>query len=236
MITSVISQTYKSWELIIVDDCSTDNSLKIIKKYAKIDNRIKLIKLKKNSGPAVARNKGIKVSKGRYMAFLDSDDFWEMDFLKKSLNCIRNKAFIYSCYNRVSKEGYKIDTSTIIPIATYKNLLKGSPVSCLTAFIDTSKTGKKFFPYKKNREDLAYWLLLLEKCKVAYGYEFCEANYRVHSNSSSSNKFKMALFTWKDYNNNDKLSLFSKIFYFSAYILNGSWLFLKVKFAKIKFK
>ena len=97
-IESVLSQTYKNWEMIIVDDCSPDNSNEIIEKYLRNDSRIKLIKLEKNSGPAVARNRAIKEAKGRYITFLDADDLWKSNFLQKSINFINTKkvALVFS--------------------------------------------------------------------------------------------------------------------------------------------
>ena len=111
MMNSVINQSYENWELIIIDDFSTDNSINIINKYLNQYNRIKLIKLNNRSGPAYARNEGIKLAKGRYITFLDADDFWGRNFLKYSLDSIKNHAFIYSHYNRINESGkliYKI--------------------------------------------------------------------------------------------------------------------------------
>ena len=138
MISSVISQTYTDWQLIIVDDCSTDNSVKVIEKFLKLDHRIKLIKLKKNKGQAFARNKAINVAKGRYITFLDSDDYWDIKFLEYSLHFIKQHSFIYSSYNRVNENGTYIDTIKSIPKVNLSRVLKGTPISCLSAFIDTS--------------------------------------------------------------------------------------------------
>ena len=103
MISSIVSQTFSSWELIVVDDCSTDKSINVIKKFLKKDNRIKFFKLDKNMGAAYARNKAISLAVGRYITFLDSDDYWEENFLKYSIEKVKNYPFIYSSYNRVNK-------------------------------------------------------------------------------------------------------------------------------------
>lgn len=234
MMHSVVSQTYKNWELIIVDDCSTDNSLIIIGKYLVKYEKIKLIKLNKRSGAAFARNKAIEFARGRYLAFLDSDDYWERNFLKYSLECIKGHEFIYSSYNRVNKNRELIDKSDIIQLATKDEVLKGTPISCLTAFIDTKKIGKFFFPLNANREDLAYWILLLDKCNCAYGFNFCEANYRLHKNSSSANKIKMAFLTAEDYFTKYNLNLFQFVFFFSNYALNGILKTIKRSLKKLK--
>ncbi len=229
MLNSVVSQTYNNWELIIVDDYSTDGSVEIINKYLSNDKRIRLIKLEKRLGAAYARNTAIKVSNGRYLTFLDSDDYWGHNFLQYSLESIKDKHFIYSSYNRVSETGNIINTSKIVPLVTINKLLKGTPISCLTAFIDTKKFGKKFFPLNVNREDLAYWILLLNDFKLAHGFNFCEANYRLHKQSSSAKKIKMAILTWEDYISKFNLSFVKAIFFFICYALNGIYNFIKLK-------
>lgn len=230
MLKSVINQTYINWELIIVDDCSTDKSVNVISKYLSLEPRIKLIKLKKRVGAAHARNKAIEAANGRYLAFLDSDDYWGDNFLKYSLESIKDNKFIYSRYNRVSETGKIINKSDVIPIVSVHKILKGTPISCLTAVIDIKKFGKKFFPINTNREDLSYWISLLDDYEVAYGFNFCEANYRLHKNSSSAKKIKMAIFTFEDYCNKYNLSIIKAIFYFCCYAFNGLLNFLKLKF------
>ena len=229
MINSVISQSYKSWELIIVDDYSTDNSINIINKYLNLDARIKLIKLKNKSGPAFARNKGINLAKGGYITFLDADDYWGKNFLKYSLESINNHVFIYSNYNFVNQNGKFIHKTTIVSKVNKNKILKGTPISCLTAFININKIGKKFFPLNSFREDIAYWTLILRDCDSAYGFNFCEAYYRKHKDTRSSNKLKMAIMTWKDYRNYHKLSFIKCLYFFSNYALQGIYKFLLFK-------
>jgi len=233
MINSVIQQTYKNWELIIIDDDSKDNSIKIINKYILEDARIKLIKLNKRSRQAYARNQGIKLSKGRYLTFLDADDYWGKNFLKYSLKSIKNHEFIYSNYFRINEKGKLLDEIKTIPKVNFSGILKGTPISCLTAFIDIKKLGKKFFPTNVNREDIAYWLLLLNDHNQAYGFNFCEAYYRYRNNSSSSNKIKMAIQTWQDYRNSYNLSYMKSLYYFLHYTVNGSKKFSRFFLLKI---
>ena len=229
MINSVINQSYENWELIIIDDFSTDNSINIINKYLSQYDRIKLIKSNNRSGPAFARNEGIKLAKGGYITFLDADDYWGKNFLKYSLDSIKNHTFIYSNYNRVNQDGKFIDKIKIVPKVDRNKILKGTPISCLTAFIDVNKIGKKFFPLNTFREDISFWTLILKDCNFAYGFNFCEAFYRNHKNSSSSNKLKMAIMTWKDYRNNHGLPLLKSLYFFSHYALNGIFKFLLFK-------
>jgi teichuronic acid biosynthesis glycosyltransferase TuaG len=221
MISSVISQTYKNWELIIVDDFSNDDSVKIVKKFLNQCPRIKLLRLSKRSGTASARNEGINFAEGRYLTFLDADDYWGDNFLKYSVKNINNNSFIYSDLNFVDEAGKFIDKISSIPKVNYNGILKGTPISCLTAFIDLKKIGKKLFPVNTYREDIAYWLLLLKDCKEARGFSFCEANYRYRKDSSSANKFKMAFQTWQDYRNQYNLSFIKALYFFSFYAFNG---------------
>ena len=229
MINSVINQSYENWELIIIDDFSTDNSINIINKYLSQYDWIKLIKSNNRSGPAFARNEGIKLAKGGYITFLDADDYWGKNFLKYSLDSIKNHTFIYSNYNRVNQDGKFIDKIKIVPKVDRNKILKGTPISCLTAFIDVNKIGKKFFPLNTFREDISFWTLILKDCNFAYGFNFCEAFYRNHKNSSSSNKLKMAIMTWKDYRNYHGLPLLKSLYFFSHYALNGIFKFLLFK-------
>ena len=222
MISSALSQTYRDWELIIVDDFSDDNSVKIVKKFLNQDSRIKLLRLNKRSGPALARNKGINFAEGRYLTFLDADDYWGNNFLKYSIENIKDNLFIYSDLNFVDEAGKFINKVAAIPKVDYDGILKGTPISCLTAFIDLKKFGKKLFPLNTYREDIAYWLLLLKDFNEARGFNFCEANYRYRKGSSSSNKVKMAFQTWQDYRNQHNLSFLKSLYFFSHYAFNGS--------------
>lgn len=231
MLSSVISQTYTNWELIVVDDHSSDETAIIVEKFLKKDKRLKLIKLSKQSGPAYARNVAIKAAQGRYLTFLDSDDYWNENFLKYSLSSIKKHSFVYSGYNRISEDGKFINKSNVISVVTRSILLKGTPISCLTAFIDIKKLGKKYFPLEVFREDLGFWLSLIYDCKSAHGFNFYEANYRIHNNSSSSKKIKMAILTWKDYSRRFNLSLFEAFFFYVCYALNGLVNLIKLKFS-----
>ena len=231
-IESVISQSFINWELIIVDDCSTDNSVDLIESLIFKESRIKLVKLTKNQGAAFARNTGIVLSTGRYLTFIDSDDFWEKDFLLYSLNFCKthNRGFIFSGYKKVDLSGNVFEYFGVPIKINYKELLKGTPISCLTAFIDTNIIGKHLMPTNTLREDFAYWLKLLKICEFAYGADFCLANYRVHSLSSSSNKFKMAWHNWKLYRDVENLSYFSSIYYFFHYSFRSV---LRLKFPNL---
>lgn len=214
-IKSVQNQTHVNWEMLITDDGSTDNSVKIIKELIKKDKRIKLF-LIDNSGPAVARNNSINIAKGSYLAFLDSDDLWFPEFLKISLHKIKNsEGFIFSSYQRVHEKTLKpIYKDFIVPKkVTYSDILKSNSISCLTAFIDIKKLGKETMPNISYRQDMGLWLKYLKKVKYAYGNFEVLASYRIRKGSLSRNKKQLLKPQWNFYRKTEKLSLLETIYY-----------------------
>jgi len=222
-IESVLSQTYQNWEMIIVDDCSPDNSNEIIDEYCKKDSRIKLIKLEKNSGPAVARNRAIKEVKGRYIAFLDADDLWKPEKLEKQLLFMKENdlAFTYSSYDLIDKDSNEIGTVITKETITYEDMLKTCSIGCLTAIYDTEKLGKVYMPLIRKRQDYGLWLKILKKIGKTKGILEPLAIYRIRKDSVSSNKFKAAQYEWRIYREVEKLSFFKSIYYFIHYTYNG---------------
>ena len=215
-IYSVLSQTYKNWEMIIIDDVSPDKSNKIIKEYIKQDSRIKLIKLEKNSGPAVARNRAIKEAKGRYIAFLDADDLWMTEKLEKQLAFMQEKdcALSYTAYETMSEDGRKLNTTINPPKElTYKELLKSNRIGCLTAMYDTEKLGKVYMPLIKKRQDYGLWLRILRGIDIAYGMDEVLATYRVMSNSVSSNKVDLLKYNYSLFREHEKFSVMKSLYY-----------------------
>jgi len=222
-INSVINQTYKNWEMLIVDDCSTDDSVTIIKKYIKQDNRIRLLNLKTNAGPAMARNLGIENAKGKYLAFLDADDLWFPNFLKKSLINIKNsQGFVFSSYHRYNESLKPIYKDFIVPAkVTYSDILKTNSISCLTAFIDIGKLGKLSMPKILYRQDMGLWLQYLKLIDFAKGDKECLAIYRIRKNSHSRNKFNLIKHQWFFYRNIENLSVLKSIYYFISWMIYG---------------
>jgi teichuronic acid biosynthesis glycosyltransferase TuaG len=222
-IESVISQDYEFWELILVDDCSSDDSVKIINQYVQQDSRIRLIQLYENSGAALARNAAINDSKGRYLTFIDSDDVWLPSFLSEMLVFMsrNNAAFVFSGYNRVDVNRCFLSYFGVPEKIHYKALLKTCVISCLTVILDSEKVGRRYFPEYTKREDFAYWLLILKDVQFAFGLNKPLALYRCHRASSSSNKFDMAIKTWEMYRKIEGLSLFVSSYYFSHYAVRG---------------
>ncbi|MCJ8161548.1 glycosyltransferase family 2 protein [Acinetobacter zhairhuonensis] len=222
-INSVLSQNYSDWELIIIDDCSSDNSLSVIEKYIHQDNRIKLICLEKNSGAAVARNTGIQQAQGRFIAFLDSDDTWHPDKLNKQVTFMieNGYALTYTKYHKVNEVGDFLSTVNIPLKVAYSQLLKTCVIGCLTAMYDTKKIGKVEFPLIRKRQDFALWLKILKLTPYAYGLNVDLASYTVRSDSISANKFKAAQYNWYLYRHIENLSFIQSIYCFSHYMLKG---------------
>ena len=222
-INSIHSQSYDDWELIIVDDCSTDNSLNIAKAFAKKDCRIKVIGLKQNIGAANARNVAIEAAQGRFIAFLDSDDIWNSQKLQKQINfMIKNDVDIsFTAYERIDEKGVPFQTMRVPLKVGYKDLLKTNVMGCLTVVYDTKNLGKVFMSKHTKREDFATWLKILKKVDCAYAVPEVLAQYRVYSNQSSSKKTSMAQESWLLYRNIEKLNLFQATYYFSHYAIRG---------------
>ena len=212
-IDSVLSQTYKDFEHILVDDCSNDNSATIITDYALKDNRIKYIKLKKNSGAGVARNKAIERATGRYIAFLDSDDFWESCKLEKQLNFMRsnNYQFVYSQYY-VIKENvphYIVQSPSRVD---FSKMLKNDYIGCLTAIYDVQEIGKIFMPDIRKRQDWVLWLRILKKVDYAYGLQEPLAYYRTGNSSLSNGKIGLLKHNFNVYHKELNMTYFKSIF------------------------
>ena len=166
-ITSIINQTYTNWELLITDDCSSDDTLKIIDFFQKKDNRIKLLRLDTNQGAGVARNNSIKDSKGKFIAFCDSDDQWKPDKLEKQIHFIKanNLVFTYSSYDVTDESGNFIKSINAPKTLTLKNILSNNYVGCLTAIYDSAAIGKQYMPAIRKRQDWVLWINILKVIK-----------------------------------------------------------------------
>ncbi len=222
-VQSVILQTFTDWEMIIVDDCSKDNSIEVIQSFVDCEPRIKLIQLTENSGAAVARNRAIEAAKGRYIAFLDSDDVWLPYKLEKQIDFMmsNNYSFTYSAYEKIN-DGNKVIGNINVPTeASYESLLKVNSIGCLTAIYDTKFFGKVYMPLIRKRQDLGLWLKLLKQTESAFGIDEILAQYRIRPDSISANKTDAAKFTWHLYRNIENLSLIKASYFFSHYAVNG---------------
>lgn len=223
MIQAVLKQTYSNWELLITDDCSTDNTWNIIQKYAERDKRIKVNQLVNNSGPGIARNNSIKHASGRFIAFCDSDDLWEPRKLEVQIQFMlkNNSAFTYGPYKVVDEIGNYKGTHYPPKRVDYFDMLKTCSVGCLTAAYDTEILGKIYMPSIRKRQDYALWLNILKKIEYAYSYNDTLAVYSARRSSISSNKIAAARYQWKIYRNVENINIIKSMYYMVHYGIRG---------------
>lgn len=222
-IRSVQSQTHTNWEMLIVDDCSKDNTVQLVKAEVEKDPRIKLFTLEQNSGSAVARNTAIQNAKGKYIAFLDSDDLWKPEKLEKQLKFIKENdyAFTFTGYEEIDVNGTPINKVFQTPESvSYKDILKRpGTIGCLTVMINKEKFDDVLMPNIRTRQDFALWLKLLKTGIRAYSINEPLSKYRLVPGSISSNKIKAAQKNWYVYRKIEKLNLISAAWYFSNYAI-----------------
>ncbi len=221
-IDSILNQTFEDWELILIDDFSTDNGVEILKKYEEKDSRIRVLENDNNEGAAITRNRGIRAAKGRFIAFLDSDDLWLPEKLEKQLEFMKenNYAFTYTSYH-IFKDDVEEGIMKVPEKVTHQELLKTCSIGCLTVIYDTDKLGKMLMPIISRRQDFALWLKILKEIPFAYGMQEPLARYRLRNDSISGNKFKAASYQWRVYREFEKLNLFQASYYFLHYSFNG---------------
>ncbi len=223
-IKSVIAQAYTNWEMLIVDDCSIDNSREIITSLAEKNKKIKKIFLENNVGAAEARNVAIRQAKGKYIAFLDSDDLWESQKLEKQISFMETEdiAFSFSTYQPISEDGSKLHSIINAPkIVTYSSYLKNTIIGCLTVVINREKTGDFEMPNIRSSHDMALWLLIMKRGFDAYGFDENLARYRIVSASNTASKWHAAKDVWKVYREIEKLSFFYSSWCFLNYAFNA---------------
>ena len=236
-IDSVLAQTYEDYEIIVVDDYSTDRTVEIVEKYATKDSRVRLIQLKENSGAAVARNTAMKAAKGRYLAFLDSDDQWFPTKLEKQLAFMQENdiAFSFTKYVRMDDEEKLTGHTSKAPKSVgYHDLMKHCVIGCLTVMIDREKVGYQEMENIRRRQDYAYWLTLTKQGFKAYGFPEVLAKYRLGHNTVSSNKLKAAKGQWYVYRQIEHQNLLKSSYYFIHYAFKGIKNVLKTKMSKKK--
>ncbi len=200
-IQSIKNQNFKDWELLITDDCSTDDTWLIIKELAVSDPRIKTFQLKQNSGAGIARNNSISHAQGRYIAFCDSDDQWLPEKLEKQVAFMQKKkcALSFTSYYVIDERNNIKGHVTAKPFLDYQTMLKNNYIGCLTAMYDTEKLGKIYMPDIRKRQDWALWLSILKKVDKAYGIKEYLAKYRKSNNSISANKIDLIKYNWNIY-------------------------------------
>lgn len=222
-VASVQQQTYQNWELLIVDDCSTDGSGALASSLAANDDRIRVFRLTASAGAAAARNKAIEEAVGRYIAFLDSDDLWHPQKLEHQLAFMHSHgyAFTYTAYEKIDEQGQPFQQVRVPATVAYSALLKTNVIGCLTAMYDTAALGKVYMPSNTQREDFATWLHLLKKISYAHGIPVALAQYRVYAGQTSAKKITMAKHTWHLYRDIEQLGLLTAAYYFTHYAVKG---------------
>lgn len=222
-IRSVLQQTYLNWELIISDDNSIDKTVEIIHEFIANEPRIILIQHSENRGAGFSRNEAISKARGKYIAFLDSDDIWHEKKLEIQIRFMseRKLALSYTQYQKINMEGVK--GKIIIPpsVTSYSELLKSNVIGCLTAVYDQEILGKMYMPLIRKRQDMALWLDILKKIEFAYCVPEVLAFYREGHNSLSSNKIKILSSQWDFYRGHLKFGIFRSAYYFSFYVFKA---------------
>lgn len=225
-IKTVQDQTYDNWELLLIDDCSPDNSVAIIKELQKADKRIKLFQLNENSGAAIARNKGIDEAKGRYIAFLDADDLWHPEKLAKQVAFMQenDSAFSFTGYEFADADGQPNGKKVYVPATiSYKQALKNTTIWTTTVVFDLEKLTKTTIsmPNIKRGQDTATWWKVLKEIDHADGIKRILAYYRRTNNSLSANKLTALKRSWNLYRNVEGFGRVRSAYNFSWYVYNA---------------
>ncbi|MCG6318646.1 glycosyltransferase [Vibrio alginolyticus] len=221
-IQSVLSQTYKNWELVIVDDLSVDNTWQVIQTYADKYDNIRVYQNKENQGAGASRNFAIEQAKGRFIAFLDSDDLWLENKLAEQIPFMleNNYPLTYTHYSRFTSEE-ELSVVTAPEYTTYKKLMYSNVIGCLTAVYDAQALGKRYMPLIRKRQDMGLWLDILKDTPKAYCLPKPLAKYRMDS-GMTANKFSVLSYQWKFYRDVVGLSLPRSLFTFSVYAVKGT--------------
>jgi len=215
-IESVLSQTYKNWEMIIVDDHSSDNTREILKAYMHDNQRIKYYILEENQGAAVARTIAMSYAKGSYFAFLDSDDIWLPEKLEKQLSFMEENGYAFTCtsYELIDENGRLLGKVRKAKKKTdYNKMLLDCPVGNSTVMYSVEKMGRFKVPNIRKRNDDALWLQMLKKERYIWGMPLVLSLYRIRKNSISRNKIKLIRYHWYLYRKIEKLNLWQSSYH-----------------------
>lgn len=219
-IKSMLSQTYKNMEFVFVDDCSTDESEKIIKQYSTAHKSIIYHRQKKNGGAAVARNTALKIARGRYVAFLDSDDIWMPQKTEKQISMMRKKnvPFSYTAIEMIDGQGHLVKPKrNVLPSINYQYLLRNTMIATSSVIIDRNVTGDFQMPLRRGGQDYATWLMLLRDGTVAYGINEALVQYRICHTSLSSNKWKSIKQVWEIQTKNEKINKMAAAYHVACF-------------------
>ena len=223
-IASVQRQTYSYWELLIVDDASTDKTAEIVKDIQNQDDRIKFVIKSDHSGIADTRNQCLNMAQGLYLAFLDSDDIWHPEKLERQLKFMieQNIGFSYSSYDCIDETGKPLHkTVKAAGNLNYKAYTHNTIIGCSTVMLDKTIVGEVVVPSFRTSEDTATWLNILKKGCIAYAIDDPLTSYRIRQHSASSNKLKASSDLWRVYRQQEKLSFFKALGCFISYAFHA---------------
>ncbi|ALJ05569.1 glycosyl transferase [Pseudalgibacter alginicilyticus] len=230
-IMSVVNQTHQNWELLLIDDFSKDKTIQIVKEFITKYPNIKLLENPANQGAAVSRNRGIKAAKGQYIAFLDADDLWKPEKLKKQLAFMKEEScdVCFSSYDLMDELGNPLNKQVkALPVLNYKKLLKSNYIGNLTGIYSVNSLGKITSPNLRKRQD---WLIWLESIKTsgkpAKSIQESLAMYRVRNGSISSSKWSLLKYNYWVYKKGLGFSTSKSIF--SLLVFLFEYFFIKSK-------
>lgn len=227
-IRSVQAQTYQNWEMIIVDDCSTDRTVDIVRKISEKDMRVKILVQDVNGGAAKARNRSMQAGTGRFIAYLDADDIWKPEKLEKQVIFMKKKKCGFSCtsYEVIDDDGNsKNKYIHMLQEVDYIGFLTNNLLQTVGIMVDTSIVDKTYLvmPDIRRRQDAATWLQILKAGFKCYGLDEILAEYRRTENSLSSNKFKAIKGIWSLYREIEHLSFPFSCYCFVRYAFLAVW-------------
>ncbi len=233
-VNSVLSQTYTDWELLIVDDCSTDNSLEVIKEFTQKDERIKLFVNEKNSGAAASRNRALREAKGEWIAFLDSDDLWTADKLEKQIGFMKDNGYVFSCtdYEHIDEKSQPLNVLVTGPEkVTRHKMFNYCYLGCLTVMYNAVAVGLIQIPDSiQKRNDYALWLKV-SKAAVCYRLKGVYAYYRRRSGSiSHQSKLSLIKYHYRLFRHSENMCAVRALFYTCKNLFHG--VFKKLRYVK----
>lgn len=239
-IESIIAQTYTDWELFVVDDCSTDDTVDIVRTYAEHDERIKLLTLDHNVGAGHTRNVGIEAADGRYIAFCDSDDRWLPAKLEKQIAYMTEKdcCLCFGSYIVCNEQGENIGIIKAPDVQTLEDEKHDNKIGFLTAIYDTQKCPKFLMPPMRKRQDWAYLLQIQQKTGTAYAVpDEVIAVYRERESSVSSEKFSLLHYEARVYNIVfDYPMWFAYVYLFTVFMPSYIWKKLQIALYQGKYR
>lgn len=227
-IKSVQEQTYQNWEMVIVDDCSTDRTVEIVKNISKSDPRVNILCQEKNLGAGAARTRAMQNATGRFIAYLDADDIWKPEKIEKQVQFMKDKNCGFSCtsYEVINDDGEALNKYVhMLPKVDYVGFLTNNLLQTVGIMVDTAKVDKKYIvmPDIRRRQDAATWLQILKAGYECYGLDEILAEYRRAVGSLSSNKVKAVKGIWELYRDIEKLSLPFSCYCFVRYAVLAVW-------------